>query len=87
MYAERNIKLDEAYELINRALKKDPDNPAYIDSMAWVLYKMKRYKEAYEWQKKALKFDPSEEEFIKHIKAIMKALGVKKNIDEIIQED
>ncbi len=87
LYADRNIKLDEAYELINRALKKDPENPAYIDSMAWVLYRMKKYKEAYVWQKKALKYDPKEEEFIKHMKKIIKALGVEKNIDEVIQEN
>jgi len=87
LYADRNIKLDEAYELIDRALKKDPENPAYIDSMAWVLYRMKKYKEAYEWQKKALMYDSKEEEFIKHMKKIMKALGVKKSINDVIQEN
>lgn len=87
LYAELNKKLDEAYRLINKALVKDPDNPAYIDSMAWVLYRMNRYQEAYEWQRKALKYDPEEEEFIKHMRAIMKALGVNKSIDEIIQEN
>jgi len=55
--------------------------------MAWVLYRMNRYQEAYEWQIKALKYDPEEEEFIKHMRAIMKALGLTKAIDEIIQEN
>ena len=87
LYAELNKKLEEAYKLINKALLKDPDNPAYIDSMAWVLYRMKKYKDAFDWQKRALKFDPQEEEFIKHMRAIMKALGIKKSIDEIIQEN
>lgn len=87
LYAELNKKLEEAYELINKALLKDPDNPAYIDSMAWVLYRMKRYEEAFDWQKRALKFDPQEEEFIKHMRAIMQALGIKKSIDEILQEN
>lgn len=87
LYAELDERLEEAYKLINKALLKDPDNPAYIDSMAWVLYRMKKYEEAFKWQKRALKFDPKEEEFIKHMRAIMQALGMKKGIDEIIQED
>ena len=32
---------DEAETLIKKALEKDPENPAFIDSMAWVLYNLK----------------------------------------------
>ena len=39
MYAEKGIKLDEAEDLIGKALALDPDNGAYVDSIGWVYYK------------------------------------------------
>jgi len=39
MLADRNVRLDEAHELIKKALDSDPANGAYLDSMAWVLYR------------------------------------------------
>jgi len=38
-FADRNINLDEAEKLINKALELEPENPAYIDSLAWVYYR------------------------------------------------
>ncbi len=38
MLAERGIRLDEAYEAIQKALELDPENGAYIDSLGWVYF-------------------------------------------------
>ncbi len=38
-YAERNLRLTEARELIEKALKLSPDDPFILDSMGWVLYR------------------------------------------------
>lgn len=38
-FAERNMRLDEARELVARALALLPDDPFIIDSMGWVLYR------------------------------------------------
>jgi tetratricopeptide (TPR) repeat protein len=35
MLAERGTKLDEAVSLIQRALKVEPENPSYLDSLGW----------------------------------------------------
>jgi tetratricopeptide (TPR) repeat protein len=35
MFAERGTQLEEAVTLISRALKVDPDNAAYLDSLGW----------------------------------------------------
>jgi tetratricopeptide (TPR) repeat protein len=35
MLAERGTGLDEAVSLIQRALKVEPDNPSYLDSLGW----------------------------------------------------
>ncbi len=41
--------------MIEKANKLSPDNAAYLDSMAWVLFQMGEHKEALAWQLKALK--------------------------------
>jgi len=35
MFAERGERLDEAVSLLQRALKIEPDNPSYLDSLGW----------------------------------------------------
>lgn len=39
LWAEQGVKLEEAQRLIEAAVKAEPDNPAYLDSLGWVLYK------------------------------------------------
>ena len=39
MLAERGLRLPEAIELAERALKVQPGNPAYLDTLAWALFK------------------------------------------------
>lgn len=56
MWAERGENLSEARTLIEKALKQEPENAAFLDSMAWVLFKLNQPKEALEYQLKALKF-------------------------------
>lgn len=38
MFAERGERLDEALELVQRALRVEPDNPSYLDSLGWAYY-------------------------------------------------
>jgi tetratricopeptide (TPR) repeat protein len=46
MYADRNVKLTEAHQMITKALEIDPNNGAYLDSLGWVLYRMDKLPEA-----------------------------------------
>lgn len=39
MLADRGQKLDESISLLQRALKVDPDNGSYLDSLGWAYYK------------------------------------------------
>jgi tetratricopeptide (TPR) repeat protein len=52
-YAEQNDSLEYALQLINKALLIEGNNGHYIDSRAWVFYKMGRYEEALKELKKA----------------------------------
>jgi len=87
IYAEKGVNLKEAKDMIERALRQKPDEAAYLDSMAWVLYQMGRYKEALPYQKKALKGAPEEQEIRDHMEAILKKLGIRKTLDDILKED
>jgi tetratricopeptide (TPR) repeat protein len=42
MWADRGTNLVEARRLIEMAVKTAPNNPAYLDSLAWVLFKLKQ---------------------------------------------
>jgi tetratricopeptide (TPR) repeat protein len=43
--ADRTTQFDEAEKLIRKALAIDPENPAIIDSLGWVLFKLGRHEE------------------------------------------
>jgi tetratricopeptide (TPR) repeat protein len=38
MFAERGARLDEAVELVQRALQIEPDNPSFLDSLGWAYF-------------------------------------------------
>jgi tetratricopeptide (TPR) repeat protein len=42
MFAERGERLDEAVTLLQRALKVDPGNPSYLDSLGWAYFQQGR---------------------------------------------
>jgi len=54
MWADRGEHLGEALELIQRATRSDPENAAYLDSLAWVLFKLDRLEEALTEIRKAI---------------------------------
>lgn len=56
MWADRGTNLTEAKELIEKAIKFEPKNAAYLDSMAWVLYKLDNPEAALSWQLQALQY-------------------------------
>jgi len=45
-WAEQGKKLGQAEGLIRRALAAEPDNPSFLDSLGWVLYKRGQFDEA-----------------------------------------
>jgi Flp pilus assembly protein TadD len=59
--ANRTRRYDEAYELISRALALQPDEPAILDSMGWVLYRKDRHREAVDYLTRAYAAFPDPE--------------------------
>lgn len=54
LYAEKNVKLDEAEALLKKALENDPANPFYLDSIGWIYYRQGRAKEAVDHIQRAI---------------------------------
>jgi tetratricopeptide (TPR) repeat protein len=46
MWAEHGLHLDEAEDMIGRALQFDPNNGAYLDTLGWVHYRKGKYDDA-----------------------------------------
>ncbi len=58
MWADRGVKLEQARDLIEKAVKLEPKSPAYLDSLGWVLYKLHRPQEALPHLQKAIELSP-----------------------------
>ncbi|MEO5932041.1 MAG: tetratricopeptide repeat protein [Duganella sp.] len=58
--AIHNVELPTALSIIDEALKKQPDNHAFIDSKGFILLRLGRYREAIEQYDMALKLRPEE---------------------------
>lgn len=84
-YAEEGVKLNQAEEMIKKALKIEPDNGAYLDSLGWVYYKKGKLKKAKEYIEKAINYtkDP---EIYQHLGAIHIELGKAEQGLEIYKE-
>lgn len=52
--ADHNQSLHEAEALILRAVEQEPENEAYLDSLAWVYYRQNRFPEAHEAMNRAV---------------------------------
>jgi len=53
--SERNIRLEEALDMVKKALEIEPNNGAYLDTIGWIYYKLKNYNEAEKFIKQAIK--------------------------------
>lgn len=76
MWAEHGMNLERAHELITKAVTTDPKNPAYLDSMAWVLFKLNQPRDALAFELKAVANSKDDDaEIDGHLGDIYSALG------------
>jgi tetratricopeptide (TPR) repeat protein len=58
MLTDRNLRLPEALTMIQKALDRDPNNGAYLDSLGWVYYRLNRIPEAEDAMRRAVELTP-----------------------------
>lgn len=59
--ADQTDRLEEARDYIQKALSLKPDNPAILDSMGWVAYRMGQLEEALKYLRQAAAINPDAE--------------------------
>ena len=72
---ERSENLDEALMLIQKALKIDPTNSSYLDSLGWAYFKLNKLTEAEKYLKIALDFDSSSATLFEHLGDVYQKQG------------
>ncbi|MCA1771688.1 MAG: tetratricopeptide repeat protein [Halomonas sp.] len=78
-------RLDEARELIERAYELDGDNPAVLDSLGWVYYRLGDTEEALPWLEKAYASMP-DQEIAGHLAEVLHALGRSDEARQILHD-
>lgn len=72
---ERAEKLDEALDMIERAVTAQPDNGAIVDSLAWVYFQLGRYEDAVEPMELAATLEPVDPILLDHLGDVYWAVG------------
>lgn len=82
--ADQTGRYEEALELIEQALALKPGEPAFLDSMGWVLYKMGRTEEALPYLEEAMAAYP-DQEIAAHLGEVLWKLGERERAREVWQ--
>ena len=67
MLADRGTRLNEAVDMIKKALEQDPQNGAYLDSLGWAYYKQGNLQEAVDNLKRAQERTPRDATIHDHL--------------------
>jgi len=73
--AERDTKLDEAINLIERAVKINPTDSSYLDSLGWAYFKLGNYAQAEKYLKEALQNDSTSATIQEHLGDVYQKQG------------
>lgn len=75
MLADRGVRVAEATSMIQQALKADPNNGAYLDSLGWAYYKQNRFTEAEQYLRKAIERQGNDPTILGHLGDVYLKLG------------
>jgi tetratricopeptide (TPR) repeat protein len=75
MLADRGIRLEEATDLIKRALTDDPNNAAYQDSLGWAYYKQNMLDKAEELLRQAVIREGHDPTILSHLGDVYAKMG------------
>lgn len=76
MLIDRDVDANKGLSLVEKALTFSPDEPSYLDSKAWGLYKTGKYKEALEIFEKLEAGGMDDKELWLHLAKVCEALGL-----------
>ena len=85
MLADRGVRIEEAASLIQRALKQEPNNGAYLDSLGWAYYKQNKLVEAEEYLRKAIDREGDDPTILSHLADVYLKLGQNERAAELFE--
>jgi tetratricopeptide (TPR) repeat protein len=74
---ERREKLDEALEMIKKAVAAEPQNGAIVDSLGWAYFVLGRIEEAVEPMERAAELEPVDPIILDHLGDVLWSVGRK----------
>ena len=83
--ADRNLRLEEARTLIEKALKLSPDDAFITDSMGWVQFRLGNLPEAVEHLRKAFAVRP-DPEIAAHLGEVLWKMGKRDEAESLWQD-
>ena len=75
MWADHGVNLDRAAEMLNRAVKQEPRNGAYIDSLGWVYFRQGKLDLAEKYLADAAKLLPRDATVHEHLGDVLAKRG------------
>jgi tetratricopeptide (TPR) repeat protein len=75
MLADRGIRLEEATDLIKRALANEPNNAAFQDSLGWAYYKQNKLEEAEGLLRQAIAREGHDPTILSHLGDVYAKMG------------
>ena len=75
MFADLNVRIDEAQDLVQKALDIEPYNGAYLDSLGWVYYRQNKLNLAAEYLERSLKQYKDDPVVLSHLGEVYFKLG------------
>lgn len=83
--ADRTQRLDEAFKFISRAIELSPNDPAIMDSMGWLQYRMGNYEKALSYLQSALILS-QDDEIAAHLGEVLWVSGDKTGARKVWKE-
>ncbi len=71
---EKRVNLDEALDMIERAVAEEPDSGHIVDSLGWALYRLGRYDEAIDHMERAAELMPTDPVINDHLGDVLWAV-------------
>ncbi len=75
MWADNGENLEQALELIRRAVDLDPNNGAFVDSLGWALFRLGEFEQARLHLERANRLVPRDSTILEHLGDVYVALG------------
>jgi tetratricopeptide (TPR) repeat protein len=85
MWVDRGMQLAEAESLLEQALRLEPGNPAFLDSMGWLWYKKGDLARAERWLERAISSGGRHPEIFRHLAQVKMERGKRGEARQVLE--